>query len=491
MTAPHLGHAAGLARGGDVLAVWAERTGRRRTGDPAQGLLRFAFYGRVSTEDHQDPVTSRARQREQAAALVAGHGRIVAEFFDVGFSRALAWARRPQAAALVAQLADPERGWDAIVIGEYERAFYGGQYAAMAPLFEHYGIQLWTPELGGRVDYQAEDHEQTMLALGHQSKREIARTRIRVRTAMAAQTREQGRYLGGRPPYGYRLADAGPHPNKAHAAWGRRAHRLEPDPETAPVVGWMFAQRLASHSVARITRALNDAGIPCPSAADPKRNPHRSGAAWTLRTVAAILANPRYTGRQVWNRQRTDHDLVDPANTGLGHRPVQRWNLPAGWVISARPAHPALVSEANFIAAQDASAPRGPAGPATRQYLLAGLLRCGTCGRRLESAWSNGKPAYRCRHGYTSATRPDPGRPKNTYVREDMIMPRLAALAILQQGRGHLPPGRKQASPQIMAPARSADLIEQLRAADISVIYDPVTKTLRTDVMHAVPVSVG
>jgi hypothetical protein len=34
--------------------------------------------------------------------------------------------------------------------------------------------------------------------------------------------------------------------------------------------------------------------------------------------VAASLANPRYTGRQVWNRQRTDLDLVDPANTGLG-----------------------------------------------------------------------------------------------------------------------------------------------------------------------------
>ena len=250
--------------------------------EPARGRLRFVFYGRVSTEDHQDPVTSLARQREQAAALVAGHGRIVAEFFDVGYSRTLAWARRPQAAALVAQLADPDRGWDAIVIGEYERAFYGGQYASMAPLFEHYGIQLWTPEVGGRVDFHAEDHEQAMLALGYQSKREITRTRIRVRTAMAAQTREQGRYLGGRPPYGYRLADAGPHPNKAHAAWGRRAHRLEPDPDTAPVVAWMFAQRLAGHSVARITRALNDAGIPCPSAADPKRNPHRSGTAWTL-----------------------------------------------------------------------------------------------------------------------------------------------------------------------------------------------------------------
>jgi hypothetical protein len=114
-------------------------------------MVRFVFCGRVSTEDWQDPVTSRARQREQAEALVRGHGQIVAEFFDVGQTRKLAWACRPQSAALVAQLADPGRGWDAIVIGEYERAFYGSRYAAMAPLFEHYGVQLWMPEAGGRV----------------------------------------------------------------------------------------------------------------------------------------------------------------------------------------------------------------------------------------------------------------------------------------------------------------------------------------------------
>ena len=72
--------------------------------------LRFAFYGRVSTEDWQDLVTSRARQREQAGVLVAGHGTIVAEFFDAGQSRTLSWARRPHAAALVAALADPDRG---------------------------------------------------------------------------------------------------------------------------------------------------------------------------------------------------------------------------------------------------------------------------------------------------------------------------------------------------------------------------------------------
>ena len=161
--------AAAAAGGG--LTEWAERSGLRRAGrltagEPVPGRLRFVFYGRVSTEDWQDPVTSRARQREQAGALVRGHGQIVAEFFDVGQTRKLAWACRPQSAALVAQLADPDRGWDAIVIGEYERAFYGSQYAAMAPLFEHYGVQLWTPEAGGRVDFKSEHDEKTMTMLG-------------------------------------------------------------------------------------------------------------------------------------------------------------------------------------------------------------------------------------------------------------------------------------------------------------------------------------
>jgi site-specific DNA recombinase len=70
----------------------------------------MALYKRLSAEDHQDPVTSLARQREQSAALMAGQGQIVAEFFDIGQSRTLAWARRPQAATLVAALADPECG---------------------------------------------------------------------------------------------------------------------------------------------------------------------------------------------------------------------------------------------------------------------------------------------------------------------------------------------------------------------------------------------
>jgi hypothetical protein len=36
----------------------------------------------------------------------------------------------------------------------------------MAPLFDHYDIQLWMPEAGGRADYASEHDEQAMTVLG-------------------------------------------------------------------------------------------------------------------------------------------------------------------------------------------------------------------------------------------------------------------------------------------------------------------------------------
>lgn len=47
-------------------------------------MIRFAFAGRVSTEDNQDPQASRNRQLGRARALVDKHGTIVEEFFGVG-----------------------------------------------------------------------------------------------------------------------------------------------------------------------------------------------------------------------------------------------------------------------------------------------------------------------------------------------------------------------------------------------------------------------
>lgn len=53
-------------------------------------------------------------QRDFARQLITGHGAIVANFFDVGHSRRQAWAKRPQTAALLAALANPDRKLDAM-----------------------------------------------------------------------------------------------------------------------------------------------------------------------------------------------------------------------------------------------------------------------------------------------------------------------------------------------------------------------------------------
>jgi hypothetical protein len=244
----------------------------------------------------------------------------------------------------------------------------------------------------------------------------------------------------------------------------------------------MFAQRLAGHSLARITRALNDAGIPCPSAADPGRNPHRAGQAWALGTVRTILANPRYTGRQVWNRQPSSHDLIDPANTGLGHRQVQRWALPEGWVISARPSHAALVSEEDFIAVQGIRAAPDNGHPGSqRRYLLAGLLLCGICGRRLESCWANNRAAYRCRHGHTSAATPDPGRPKNLYIRADRILPHLPAFLAGTEPASGRKRRRTRRGDEVPRAVTGEDATGYLRARQITLTYHPHTRTLQAD----------
>jgi len=72
-----------------------------------------AFYGRCSTEDNQDPKTSRAWQRENAEKFIGpGGGSIVEDYFDVGQSRSVTWDRRPAGSQLLAALKDPGRSWN-------------------------------------------------------------------------------------------------------------------------------------------------------------------------------------------------------------------------------------------------------------------------------------------------------------------------------------------------------------------------------------------
>ena len=102
----------------DEWAVLDELLGVEVTPVPDEGLGPIAFYGRCSTEDNQDPKTSRGWQLGNARKFVAPLGAtLVAEYFDTGQSRSVPWERRHEGQQLLAALKDPDRGWSALVVG--------------------------------------------------------------------------------------------------------------------------------------------------------------------------------------------------------------------------------------------------------------------------------------------------------------------------------------------------------------------------------------
>ncbi|MFF4951241.1 recombinase family protein [Streptomyces chattanoogensis] len=317
------------------------------------------------------------------------------------------------------------------MIGEPQRAFYGSQFGNTFPLFAHYGVPLWVPEVGGPIDGDNEVHDLIMSVFGGMSKGERNRVKVCVRAAMAAQALMEGRYLGGRPPYGYRLCDLGPHPNPGKAADGKRLHGLELEPETAPVVVRIFTEFLRGLGIFAIAEGLTRDGIPSPSAHDRARNPHRDARAWAKNTVRAILTNPRYTGRQIWNRQSKYEVLLDIEDVSLGYTTAMRWNTQNKWIISKKAVHSPLVDDDTFARVQEmlrSRAHRGAAHPVHRTrnpYLFRGRIICGSCTRRMQAQWSHHDAYYRCRFPEEYALANRIAHPRNVYLRAKWISPPL------------------------------------------------------------------
>ena len=398
--------------------------------DETSGMSRtFACYLRTSTEERQSPEDSRAWQMALAETLIGPVGGTIVEVYhDVGVSRSVPWRRRPEASDLLRQVerAESVRGWSGIVVAEPQRAFSGDQFANVFPFLTHHGVELWVPEVGGRVDPDSEAHEIVMGLFSGLSKGERKRTQIRTRATMLA-LGPTGRWLGGRPNYGYRVVDtATPHPNGKKAALGAFLRTLVPDDASAAVVLEIFEMYDSGMGYRSIARALETQGFPSPGETGPRSHP-RSAGVWTGSAVRAILTNPRYLGKQVVGRQQRYDELLDPWNPGEGTRSRQRWQPSDDWKWSSETAWPPLVPEELWRRVnerikqrprQSQRRSRTPLG----QYLMSGLIRCGTCGRAMYGVTMKGLPYYRC-----PAARPDyavpaaPEHPKSLSVREDRL----------------------------------------------------------------------
>jgi site-specific DNA recombinase len=248
----------------------------------------------------------------------------------------------------------------------------------------------------------------------------------------------EGRYLGGRPPYGYQLVRTGvAHPNPEKARQGVELTKLTPDPETAEVVKQIFAWRAQGIGYRSIAVRLTDAGIPCPSAADPERNRHRPARAWAMSAVRAIILNPKYKGDQAYGRYQKIERLRSVENPSAGHITREVPSAPDNVLVLPDLVEP-IVSETEWLAAQPGTCPAAP-GPRpdrarTRRsnvdseprYAFRGVIHCAACGRRMQGHRATRKSGsvrvgYRCI--YLNDYPGDRAHPNSLFVAENRLIP--------------------------------------------------------------------
>lgn len=140
--------------------------------------------------------------------------------------------------------------------------------------------------------------------------------------------------------------------------------------------------------------------------------------------------NPRYTGRQVWNRQRRQEVLYDHDDVAQGHESKMKWNDPADWVWSTEKVHEPLVTSEDFAAGQRQMEVHGHRQTIRKQrsnrtYALSGLVHCGLCDRRMPGTWNHEAPHDRCTFPANYGAVKGMDHPRSAYVRESVIVPKL------------------------------------------------------------------
>jgi len=213
--------------------------------------MKFAFYGRVSTEDAQDPSLSLPRQLAACDQTARGaSGEIVASYWDIESGRKqLAQRghgangdafgltlRRDGGLPELLQQAASGACFDAVIVESIDRL---SRMTADATRIER--------ELEQRdIALYATDEPMTGNAtaiLTRRVKQGVAEWYVRdliekSRRGMEESVR-QGWHTGGPAPYGYQL-EPHSHPNPNKARDGQKKHRLIADPVKAPIVQMIF-----------------------------------------------------------------------------------------------------------------------------------------------------------------------------------------------------------------------------------------------------------
>jgi site-specific DNA recombinase len=398
--------------------------------------MRFAYLGRTSSEDAQDPSLSIPRQLVSCQGVLDPRGDdIVAHYWDIESGRKLLDLRGngadgsrfnvpvPRDGGINDLLRDAGSGaFDAVIVESIDRVSrMTADSTRVEQELERLGVPLFASD-------EPMDTNATAI-LTRRVKQGIAEWYVRdllekSRRGMEVSVR-QGWHTGGRPPYGYMLEEH-PHPNPSKAREGKHKHRLIIDPARAPIVLMIFTWYcLRHHGLGEICDKLNHNPDlyppPIPNRKDENDLPHT----WSRSVLNALLRNPKYTGYNVWNRhdKRPGRPLIRPQ---------------AEWVWSAEPTQEPIVTRELFdmveeraqknTIARDAGMPRAAhkrtKPHARRVYPLRGRVRCSMCGHSMEGSHQKGSNWYRCQYVYRRGTAAAAlaNHPKVHGIKEDKIL---------------------------------------------------------------------
>ena len=254
----------------------------------------------------------------------------------------------------------------------------GADQAYISQVFQFSGTKIVTPlKVYDPSNEFDEEYFEFGLFMSRREYKTINRRLIRGRDSSAA----EGKYINSIAPYGYSRVKL---PNE-------KGYTLEPHPEEADVIKKIFSLFLNHAGTKLIANYLNDHQIPT-----------RHGDLWTYSTITNIITNPIYMGkiRRGWSKQ------VKTIENGQVKRHIKRHkNLEDYQIYDGL--HPALVTEEEFMQAQEIRLGRQPSAKVKDEFVLqnafAGLLYCSICGKRVgrtTTSQSTGAiPRMRCVNG--------------------------------------------------------------------------------------------
>lgn len=184
---------------------------------------------------------------------------------------------------------------------------------------------------------------------------------VKVRSALDIR-RKQGKFIGSFAAYGYEKDE-------------RDHNRLVIDEEAAHYVRLIFRKFLEGYSILGIARALNEAGVPNPSAYRARRGLSRNdkGDLWVDSTVRRILTNEVYIG-----------NLVQKKNEVVSYKVHVAKAVDAKRRISVQNTHEPIILREDFDKAQSLLKRDTRTSPDTgRLSVMAGFLKCADCGRAM------------------------------------------------------------------------------------------------------------